>query len=297
MKISPMASPQNMVTGNISGTNTSQHDGNLSLRSLKMNTNATPEWQRPDIQAQVQELPPAQKLSNPTTNEGETEATQPLSPQFAALAKQRRALQVKERELAEKEKALSSPQEGQIPLARLKSEPLKVLLESGVTYEQLTEQILANQGNQEVYALKAEIEALKNGVDQKFKDRETQAEQQALMQMRQEAQRLIAQGDDFELVRETRNLPNVMKLIERTYRQSGEVLDVKEACKLVEDHLFNEAQRMAKLNKVQSQLIPQTPPPQMQRQPVMRTLTNRDTATVPMTAKQRALAAFYGTLK
>lgn len=248
---------------------------------------------------------PAETLAIPDTGdtaEATVEATQPLSPQFAALAKQRRALQVKERELADREKALStqpSNQGGGVDLARLKSEPLSVLLENGVTYDQLTEAILANQNGNgpELQALKAEIAALKEGVDKKFTDKTTAEEQQVLSEMRKEATRLAAEGDTFELVRETGSIPQVMTLIERTYRETGEVLDVNEAMQLVEDELITESLKLAALKKVQGRLKPEAPqaPPPQQRQ--MRTLTNRDTAVQPLSRKERALLAFTGQLK
>jgi len=283
MKISAMPSLANSTA--VSGAK------EAVTRTLKMATNATP--------GQI-EPPPPEELSNQANIEPKptVEATQPLSPQLAHLAKQRRALQAKERELKDREEAFLTKSQGrdQVDLARLKSEPLRVLQDAGVTYEQLTEAILANQGNGEINALKAEINALKEGVDKKFIDRETQAEQQVLSEMRRDAENIIKQGDDFELVRETGSVPDVMRLIEMTYRESGEVLDVSEALKLVEDELFARNQKIAGLKKMQGLYKPAEPVAQP-RQQGMRTLTNKDTASVPLTAKARALAAFYGTLK
>lgn len=241
--------------------------------------------------------PSVQELSIPDTNEttAKTEATQPLSPQFAELAKRRRALQLKERALAEKEKALAATTTGSsgIDLARLKSQPLSVLQEAGVTYDELTEAILANEGNAELRALKAEINALKEGIDKKFVEKDTQAEQQVLAEMKREAESLTAQGDAFELVRETRSIPNVMKLIERTYRETGEVLDVSEALKLVEDELFNDLNKLAQVNKIKSQFVQQTPAaPQPKQTLGMRTLRNQDTASIALSRRARALAAW-----
>ncbi len=291
MKISPIASGANTVGATDGAAAPAPHP----MRALRMTTNATPLTLDTAL-----ESPAVQEPSIPPTSEANVpEAdTRPLSPQFAELAKRRRSLQVKERELADREKALLEKSQGgdSISVARLKSEPMRVLLEQGVTYDDLRDAILAGQGNPEVLALKAEINALKEGVDKKFTDRETQAEQQALAEMRKEASLIVADGEDFELVRETKSIPDVMKLIERTYRESGEVLAVREALGLVENHLFEEAKRLASLGKVKSQLLPQTPP-QTPRPQGMRTLTNKDTAQPPLSAKQRAIAAFYGQLK
>lgn len=291
MNITPIPSTANIATAPLDRVPETS-----SVQKLRMRTNYNPSIYDPD---QAQSDPPIPGQELPTNNDQANggEETQPLSPQYAALARQRRALDVKERALKEREKALSSnPGQGDsIAIARLKSEPLNVLLEAGVTYDQLTEAILANQANPQMSALEAKMKALEEGLDKKLSDRETAAEKQALAEMRRTAQDLIAQGEDFELVRGTNSVPDVMRLIERTYRETGDVLDVKDACQLVEDELFKEAQKMAGLNKVRAQFAPQAQ--QMQRHQGMRTLTNRDTASVPMSPRARALAAFNGTLK
>ncbi len=270
-----------------------------NVRVLKMRTNVTPGREEPPPAVQELTIPDATK--EPV--QAGTEDTQPLNPQMASLAKERRALQVKERELADREKALASKAvtpEDSVPIAKLKSNAMRTLMELGIPYEQLTQEILADQSgmNPEILALKAELKSLKEGVDKTLTDRDARAEQDALAEMRKEAIQLSAQGEDFEMVRETNQVPTVMKLIERTYRESGEVLDVKEAMQLVEAELVSNGLKLARLKKVQGQLAPAQPvpqPPQQQRQ--MRTLTNRDTASVPMSPKARALAAFNGTLK
>lgn len=285
MKISPAPS-----LGTIAGVDTQQAP---NIRSLKMVTNAT---------TSTSDNP--QELIISDNKEDETkpviEATEPISPQFAALAKQRRALQQERRAFLEEKKAHEAASQGSdaVPLSRLKSEPLRVLLESGVTYEQLTEAILANQANPEINALKTEFNTLKEGLDNKLKENELKAEQQVLAEMRRDAERIIYSNDDFELVRETKSVPDVMRLIERTYRETGEVLEVSEALKLVEEELFKRNQKLVNTKKLQGLFNKQPEPVAQQQRPQgMRTLTNKDTASVPMSAKQRAIAAFYGTLK
>ncbi len=287
MKISP-------VSTSLSPGIDSQAARIESIRSLKMATNATPE--QPQIPAQEVETP-VDIVDNDKSN-AVVEATEPLSPQFAALAKQRRALQQERRAFEDQKKAQEAASQGSdvVTKANLKSQPLKTLLDAGVTYDQLTEEILANQDDSKFNSIEAKIAAIEQGVDKKLLDRDAQAEQQVLAEMKREAESMIAGNDDFELVRETNSVPDVMKLIERTYRESGEVLDVSEALKLVEEELFKRNQKLIGLKKFQGLIKPSEPVAQ-QRPQGMRTLTNRDTASPPMTAKQRALAAFAGTLK
>ncbi len=240
------------------------------------------------------------------------EETKPLSPQFAALQRQRRALQVKEREIQAREKALSEaaaqpkgPTAEEIR-ARLKQEPLSVLQEAGVTYDQLTEAILADKSglNPELFKLREEIKALKEGFDKNLSDRDAQAETAALAEMQREASRLAQSDPNFELVQATGSVPEVVDLIKRTWKETGEVMDVREAMQLVEDFRVTETLERAKTKKLQSKLAPKpTAPavapkaPQQPQAPAMRTLTNRDTSTVPLTRKERAMQAFHGQLK
>ncbi len=283
MKISPLGASNNTI-GAVTGDAAAMSP---VIRSLKMSTNANP------TDASFPE-----ELTKPDHSEPPAvEATKPLSPQLAQLAKQRRALQLKEREIADKEKALSSKE--MVDLARLKSDPIGVLLDSGVTYDQLAEAVMAKQSGitPEIQALKAEIKSLKEGVDKNFSDRDSQSKQQALAEMRRDALAQVAEGDTFEMVRETRSVPKAIELIERVYDDTGEIMDVADALGEIEKYLVTKSLRLAKINKVQSQLLPPPAPMPQQQQRQMRTLTNRDTSSVPISARQRAIAVFNGTLR
>ena len=286
---------------------TPQPEPSLKKRVLKMITNATPErynevpTEAPADPAQAAEPEIAIPVPSEPSGDG-VDATKPIAPQFAALARQKRALQVKERELAEREAALKSTPDknGTDLIAQLKSDPLGVLQQAGVSYDDLTQAIMGGNNLQasEIRALKAEIEALKSGVDSKFTERDTQAEKQVLASMSKEAEYLASQGDTYELVRTTKSVPDVIDLIHRTWKKTGEVLDVPEAMKLVEEQLVEEILAVAKTNKLQSKLGAQNSKPQAQPQEKqMRTLTNRDGATAQISRRDRAMAAFHGQLK
>ena len=262
-----------------------------SIRRIKMRTNYSPD-------RQIE--PPADLTQSAITetNEQSTqelEETKPLSPQFAALAKQRRALQ-QERQIFEQEKAklAESAAVGGIDLARVKSDPLGVLREAGVSYEQLTEAVLAdpNGSNRDIEALKAEIKALKEGVDKNFVDRDSQQEQQVLTEMRREADSLVATGDEFKYVRAMKSAPKAVDLIHKTWKATGEILGVSEALKLFDAECKKDYEALS------SALTPAQAAQaaiQQQQSTGMRTLTNRDTArTQPMSRRDRMMAAALG---
>jgi Skp family chaperone for outer membrane proteins len=256
-----------------------------SLKRLKMATKATPGPALPQEAYQAQQ----ESISQPAQSDGDVQASaeviKPLDPQAVALAKQRRALQVKEREIAEREKALASAPDWK---STLKANPLSALQDAGLTYDDLTQAILSSQNSPEIQQLRDELKSLKDGVDKTLSERDAQAEQQVLNDIQRNINNLVAQGDTYELVRETQSQPTVKELIHRTWKSTGEVLSESEACALVETELLNDALKLAKLSKIQQKIAPPTPQPQM------KTLTSRDGARPMLDRKARAMAAFYG---
>lgn len=286
---------KNIAAGVASEASQEVPKARMPQRSLRMHT-VMPGSEVQTTEATVDPEQSAISDPNVQTN-GVEEAIQPLSPQFAELAKRRRALQVKEREIADREKALTGPTRAELE-AKIKTQPLSVLQELGVTYDQLTNDILAAQGNinPDIQSIKAELKALKEGVDKTLSDKDAAAEKAVLMEMRRNVNQLSSQGDEFEMVRETQSQSDVIELIHRTYKQTGEVLDVEEAMKLVEEELATEALKIAKLKKVQGKLTP-VAPAQPAPQQGMRTLTNKDSAKPSMDRRQRAILAMQGQLK
>lgn len=281
------------------------------VRKLKMRTNFSTNRDEPIVNAeetatqQPDKEPDISTQSTQSSTEdasepGVTEATAPLSPQFAALAKQKRALQLERAQLDKDKAELAKPQgSGDADLvARLKARPLSVLQELGVTYDQLTDEILNGPGhNPEIQALKEEINALKKGVETQFQTREEQQEEAALTEMLYEAEGLAKDGDAFEMIRSEQAYDEVLRLIHSTYKKTGRVLDVTDAMNQVEDRLLTRAEKLASINKVRAKIAPPEAPPLQPQQRGMRTLTARDTAAPVSDRRARAMAAFSGTLK
>jgi len=267
-----------------------------SIRALKMATNATPLATPPPAINEPEPLisPNNEDNSNPTV-----EATQPISPQFAALAKQKRALQQEKRAFEEEKKAFLAKSQGsdQVDMTRLKTDAIGFLLERGVTYEQLTDEILSRQNNPEIRTLESKIASLQEGVEKRLQDRDTQAEQQLYAEVSRDAKSIIAtKPDDFELVNKMNRVPIAVEVWKREYKETGEFPDMEGILRDVEDHCLKECQEFTALKKIQA-LFPKQAPEPMQRPQGMRTLTNKDTASVPMGRRERALAAALGTLK
>lgn len=286
-------------------------------KRIKMTTQRSPD--RHSQAAQVE--PVAQQTVEPTAAApGDTldstepvkptsDGTKPLDPQFVALAKQKREIQLAQKALDDAKSAFETEKQGllngYVSKESLKSSALKTLLAEGVTYDQLTEEILASgQENADLSAIRAEIKALKEGFDTQLTERDAQTEKQVLAQIRNDVDQLIATGDDYETVREAGYAPKVVELIHRVYKDEGKMLEITEAASLIEREALADALKWAKIKKVQKQLNPaptqQTTPVQQDKPgtKIMRTLTNRDGASsASMNRRERAIAAAEGRLK
>jgi len=290
-----------------------------SIKKIKMRTQrspdlhmrveepvATPEAPKENIVAtQADDKTDLVEQAKPTS-----EDTKPLSPQFAALAKQKREIQLERQKLDAEKAALAAQANGSKSLeeyrARIKANALNVLLEEGVTYDQLTEQILAsNQENANLSAVEARIKAVEERFETQTKtltEREAAVENQVKAQIRRDIEALISQGPEYRATREAGYAPKVVELIDRTYKKTGELLDTDVAAGLIEKELRIEAARWAKILEVQGDTPPnkQSQPVQQDRSntKVMRTLTNRDgTTSTTMDKRSRAIAAMEGRLK
>lgn len=277
-----------------------------SIKRIRMRVNATP-TQEFEAQPPVENVAAPEGAAAPGNIADPVEATaaapevtKPLSPQFAALARKERALQVKEREILAREQALSANGTGTTLgpdlIARLKADPLSVLDEQGVTYDQLTEAILTRSQNQNIDPKRLEAEILKK-VEDAQATRDQASKVQVLAQIEREVTQRAAKDDAFELVREAGYQKKVVELIDRTFEKTGEVLDTEEALTLIEAELEQEALKYTKTKKLQAKLAPAQPLPEQSQNPKqIRTLTARDGASPTLSRRERAILAAQGRL-
>ncbi len=263
-----------------------------SEKTIKMNVNRTPQ-----LLDALQESVPAKEESAVLDTDVQTkpapEAIQQVSPEVAALAKQRRALQVKERELLDKEKALQAPGQSVSELkTRAQSNALSVLQELGISYDQLTNELIAKQSNGDTEAIESRFKFLEKTIEDRFAEKDTAQEQAVFDHMKKTVDKIAFSSEKYKFIRESKSQDDVMDLIRREWKENGEVLSEEEAMDAIESELREDAKRYAKLI---GELEPTTPPP---AQPVpqqgMKTLTNRDSARPQSNRRQRALAAFLG---
>ncbi len=191
---------------------------------------------------------------------------------------------------------------------------MNVLNELGVTYEQLTNLALNAPSPQDsareaaFNKLQAEIKAIKEGqeADRKaYQDQQVNAYNQAINQIRSDVTQLVKSDSNYEMVKETNSIKDVVDLIEQTYKKDKVLLTVEQAAQEVEEYLIEEYSKIAKLGKIQKKLQPVATKPaepkkqqtidqsQKQSQP-MKTLTHSISTPAKLSARDRAILAFKG---
>ena len=330
MKISPMAAPNapaNMEIGQSAGADrmarakavmqgvspdtvtakpaeVEQNTIQNQIKRIKLNTQRSVyrDWTPPATEAPVQSdiLTTDESPKEPVASDD----TKPLSPQIAALARAKRALQLREQAIAAKEKQVSTQQDtarGTDELIQsLKTNPLRVLQEHGVTYDQLTEAVLnQNAGNAGIEELRAELKSMKEGIEKAQVERDTAQEQQVMRQIKSEVNSLVANGEEYASIRFNNAQQTVVDVMARHFRETGELLDMETAARAVESYfeptVAQRLQEFSKLNKFQAKT--QEAQSTQARQAPVTTLTNRDGVQPAMSPRERAMAAFWNKLK
>lgn len=269
-------------------------------------------------QASVTPTPSAPPQEAPVVEAKEEQ----LSPKFLALAKQQKALRRQQLEIKQREDAFSKReadlkalesryQTDYVQKSRLKEDPMGVLNESGLTYDQLVNAQLSKDPVQEAMKpLEAKLAALEEAnkkANDEAVERQKRDYDQAVNHVRNEVKMLVDGDPEFETIVANDAQEAVVELIKETFEKDGTLLTAKEAATQIEDWLLDQAVKMAGLEKVKKRLAPAetvTDPlakavSQQKQQP--KTLSNATTTaqTKPLSSKEkreRAIAAFRGQL-
>lgn len=252
-------------------------------------------------------------------------AEEPLSSQYAILARKEKAIRQKERLLAQREAEMKAKAEAaQAPAAKpdvdlskyvskddLLRDPFGVLNDNGLGYDKLTE-IAANGPTYEMRQMMSKIAALEGelakvkgeteSTKKSFEETQNTQYKQAMNQITRDVNSLVRTDPSFETIKATNSQRDVVSLIERTFEEDGYLMSVEEAAQEVEEYLVNEAIRLSSLGKIKQRIAPKAPSAPAQqtteqsKQPQMKTLTNAVSSTAKLSAKERAVLAFQGKL-
>lgn len=238
-----------------------------------------------------------------------------LAPKFAQLAKKEKWIKKMLDDVNAQKKSIEADrtryETDYVPKARIKDKFLDVALEAGLTHDQIANMLL-NQANgvqvdptiSKMEAKIAELEAKLNKTSTTFEEKEKTQYDQAVAQIRSDADALLAQNlEDYQVLSKRSDASVlVTRYIEDTYKEEGRVLKVEEAATFIENELLEQALAMASLDKVQKRSglmkapLEQAKPLTNQQQP--KTLTNTMTSSSkPLSSndrRARAIAAFRG---
>jgi hypothetical protein len=225
---------------------------------------------QPQAQAQAQaqvavEVPVGQApeaAASEVTEEAKTEEHRKndeydLASKFAALSRRERAALEREQQLKQN---WDEYQQFLKLKESAKANPLDYLQAAGLDYSYVTEHLL-NDGKpsteRQLEALKAEIE----------RDRKARQEE-ALKAQQLEEQRVIeghkyqiknfveSNPDEYELIAANEAHDVVFETIEQHFMKTGQLLTIQDAAMAVEDHLYQQAQRLLKLKKFAPKVEP-----------------------------------------
>lgn len=282
----------------------------------------------------------AESRQNDTTESVESETVkeetkaveeEPISSQYAVLARKEKALRQRDQQLRAREAAIKTQEDASkaalappkpafdeskyISKDRLLEDTFGALSELGLTYDQLTERALNAPKSEdlaitnELKALREELKAIKGETEntkKSIQDQQTQSYQQAVAQIRNEAKNLVDHNPDFETIKETSSIGDVVDLIEQTFKEDGILLTVEEAARQVEDYLVEEAMKITKIKKIQQRMQAAAPKPtptaavqestSQPKQQQLKTLTNSVGTSRQLSARERALLAFENKL-
>lgn len=307
----PVANANNISAEEVSAIKapTQEVDNSTSTEATQIETKAEetkPEAKDPVLERQFQELARQERILRAKAQKQQQE----LQAQKAALDAQKQALDVRSQEY----------DKGYISKDRLKADPLSVLAEAELSYDELTQRLLNQQPRDprtdaHISKLEATIAKLEARLDEGQKNSETQQQEQykaAVRQIERDAQNLVKQDPEaYEAISKTNSVRDVVELIEETYKKDGILLSVEEAAKEVEDYLVEEGvntfSKIEKIKKRLSEAAASTAAPQKvvektqakpeATQPTMKTLTNATSSTRKLSARERALLAFKNELK
>lgn len=244
--------------------NTAQETGTIVPESTE---EGTKELQQEQQEIETQEAETQEEVK-PEKSEDDL-----FSSKFAALSRKEKALKKRERDIeariAELEQRLADNQTPEVeeePFElKLKKNPLDALAEKGLSYDILT-QIALNDGkltpelqmqllrDEMSSSLHSKIEALESKLAEKEeKEAQSKHEQTISGFKNQIKQHISSDAENLELLAiqdDNQGIDLVYDVISEHYNEYEEVLDIKTAAELVENHLLEEAKKYIGRNKI-----------------------------------------------
>jgi len=264
-----------------------------------------------------------QGAGNPGLTDAPSEATDATSKSASKylneLARKEKEFQARAQAWKSKEdewhKKESEYQQKFISKDALKSNPLAAFQEAGMTPEDIMNLALnpPDARDLKIQQLESRLEQFLGKFEQMNTDSQKQTQdsyQKALDTIRKQTAKLVedsGEAEDYEMIKAMGDdgISAVVAKIEENFKETGLQMSVEEAAKAIEQDFLERTLAIAQKNKIKSKLLEsqtqQDPKqtPQGKAPQGLQTLTHTNTqpSSKPMSARDRAIAAFKGELK
>lgn len=208
-----------------------------------------------------------------------TEAEQKFAAKFAALSRKEKQVRQQEaqlqKQMAEMQAKLAAFEASQAEFGtfkelpnRLKSNPIEVLREQGITDEHLA-QLLMNNGQptedmkfqQVEQKMLSKLEELQAKIDKKEADEAQAREAQAIEAFQAQLTDFVNKDETYELIKAHDAVDMVFEVIKQHHDENdGAILSNAEACNVVEEYLLEQAKKLIDREKVKKLLQPAPTP-------------------------------------
>lgn len=206
---------------------------------------------------------------------------EPLSVRFAALTKREKNLQEREKQIKEMESKFKN---FELTKETVRKSPKEALESIGLSFEDFTKAYLDQLDGKEhkpsvedkVQELYAKIEAKEQAEREREEQAKKDAEAAAIENFKSQVKEFVAKDvEKYELINEAGLYDEVFNVIEEYYNETGEILSTEKAAEHVENHLYEEGQKLLKAKK----FAPKVPEPEkpQEKSSLSTTLTNKQT--------------------
>jgi hypothetical protein len=206
---------------------------------------------------------------------------EPLSVRFAALTKREKMIQEREKAIKEQEAKFKS---FELNKENVRKSPKEALESVGMTFEDFTKAYLDQLDGKEhtpsvedkVQELYARIEAKEKAELEREEKAKKDAEAEAIEGFKTQVKDFVAADKEkFELINEAGLFDEVYNVIEEYFNETGEILSTEKAAEHVENHLFEEGQKLLKAKKFAPKITEPEKPES--KSTISTTLTNKQT--------------------
>jgi hypothetical protein len=248
----------------LKGDSVSSHDKDITSESITeiMEKVVPKEGKKSETQEEIVEE--VLEQSNDNKEVVEEAPVEKASVKLAALAREEKRLRQSEAKITQQARQVQQQlqyleqqqQEFNQLQNNLRKDPLAFLEANGISYEQLARKALFQEEIPEVEKtpeqimdekVEAKIAKLREEMELQSLTRERAAVEQALMA------NISRELNQFELLSsQPEASQTVRELMEGYYDSTGKILDVSEACQMIESHLEEEAEKLFNSNKFKS---------------------------------------------